>query len=78
MIGGVEMYYLTVPDVQGYEIHALAETPQKCIDLVKREYRHQFGSFSENGFKNATDWLEWHGIGIDTCQEVKLNTAWTD
>lgn len=72
------MYFLTVSDVYGYEIHALAETPQKCIDLAKREYRRQFGSFSENGFTNAARWLEYHGVSENACTEVVLNTAWLD
>lgn len=61
--------------IGNYEIQALGESPQKCISVLVSAYRKNFGTFSENGFKNKADWLEYHGISESSCDEFELNSA---
>lgn len=61
--------------VGSYEIEAFCDSPEKCIRVLASTYRRNFGSFTENGFKNRADWLKYHGISTDTVREVRLNTA---
>lgn len=61
-----------------YEITAIAETPEKCLKAIVTEYKRNFGSFRDNGFKNMADWLEYHGLdNPNAFWEVELNKAFT-
>lgn len=61
--------------VGSYEIEAFCDSPEKVIKVLVSTYRKNFGSFTENGFKNQADWLEYHGIDRDSVRVIKLNTA---
>lgn len=61
--------------VGSYEIEAFCDSPEKVIKVLVSTYRKQFGSFTENGFKNQADWLEYHGIDTQSVRAIKLNTA---
>lgn len=68
--------YFNCVDVRSYQLCAVGETPQKCIEALVKSYRKHFGSFRSNGFKNSTEWLKYHGIGEYNCDEITVNCGW--
>ena len=71
----MKLYYRSIY-VGNYDICAVGTTPQKCINAIVRKYHQQFGSFAENGFKSKSEWIEWHGLEIESCDEIELDKAW--
>ena len=71
--------YLVEIYVGSYTITAIGDSPANTIKALVKEYRNQFGTFRENGFKNKADWLDYHGLSEDGdgLHEFTVNTAVT-
>ena len=53
----MKLYYAAVEDVYGYDLRVVANSPEECKNALIQEYKRKFGSFEENGFEDADDWL---------------------
>ena len=74
----MKLYFCEV-DVGNYYIRVVGKTPEECKKALVHEYKRVFGSFQSNGFENAEDWMEYHGIdGNYGVTEITVGKAWTD
>ena len=62
--------------VGNYEISVVGKTPKQTIDALWKEYKTNWADYW-GGRITKKEWLEYHDINVDNCQEIEIGVAWS-
>ena len=73
-----DIIYIIETDVGNYCLYGCGRTPTQAINVLWKEYKEHWMEHCWGHDENPTkkEWLEWHGISEDACEEVEIGKAW--
>jgi len=70
--------YIIEAEVGNYTIYGSGWTPKEALNCLWKEYRHHGWVAWWGGDVPPTkkEWLEWHGLDEDSCEEIEIGKSW--
>ena len=69
--------YVAEADVGGYSLKGSGLTPKQAINVLWKEYRDNWAEhYWGYGTPTKKEWLEYHDISEDSCEEIEIGKAW--
>ena len=71
-----DIIYIAEAYVGNYCLYGCGYTQKQAIDVLWKEYKEHWMEHCWGGKATRKEWLEYHGISEDSCEEIEIGKAW--